>query len=70
MGTFSEFIEQYDDLTDEAKMRTFKLIVEEIKRYLDDINNVTLLDLFLEDFGDILIEIENGDGFGTEGMRL
>ena len=67
--TLADLVTIWHELKVDAKQRYLQSIIEEFQRFLKDQDDEASLDELFEVFG-YATDIENQDGFGTEGMRL
>lgn len=66
--TLTDFLNELDNLTDEAMVSKFLKALEEMRRLTDDPD--MLRQALNEGMLDGVIHAEADDTFGTEGMRL
>ena len=67
---FQEYVENFSELTDAAKISKFNRVRSYLIKFLNEINDADGVSYFLDDFGTALSELESDDAFGTEGMKL
>lgn len=64
--TFEEFMDNLEDLKDEAIIENFRSVLKELAK----VEDVEFIKNLVIDMSPEISYHEDNDGFGTEGMRL